>query len=319
MSTPPNITIACKDAVEKRVHELRNRDSSIKSRVGPALKGLWNPVKPCAMGADSQVFEDLAYRFPNFIEVIHYWKSVAMVSRKTHQPFESQPILLGGPPGLGKTYFAAEAAKAMGLHFEEMSMATMTAGFMISGMNLQWAEGSPGFVASSLAKSNMANPMLLFDEIDKVSDSRYSPLGAFYTLFERHSAKRFKDEALEIELDASHVVWVATANEVSHIPEPLLSRMKYFEIRKPDTSAMLNIIHNIYQIILKESTYGCLLDEQLPEDTLDILIEFEPRSAKKLLEEACMRAISVDRSMVTSKDVNLITLPKKPSIGFIGA
>ena len=67
--------------------------------------------------------------------------------------------------------------------------------------------GQPRFVATALSKGNIANPMLLFDEIDKVSDLRYQPLGAFYTLFEKHSAERFKDEVIEIDLDASHVVW----------------------------------------------------------------------------------------------------------------
>ena len=144
MSTVPNITIAYKAAIEKRVHELRNRDCSIKSRVGLVFRGLWNPDKPGAISAKNHVFEVLAYQFPNFVEVINYWKSAVMVSRKTNRPFESQPVLLGDPPGPGKTAFAIESAKAMGLHFEEMSITTMTASFMISGMSLQWSEGSPG-------------------------------------------------------------------------------------------------------------------------------------------------------------------------------
>ena len=62
MSTLLNITIACKAAIEKRVHELRNRDNSIQSRVGPVFRGLWNPDKPCAIGAENHVFEVLAVK-----------------------------------------------------------------------------------------------------------------------------------------------------------------------------------------------------------------------------------------------------------------
>ena len=87
---------------------------------------------------------------------------------------------------------------------------------------------------------------------------------------------------------------VATANDVSNIPEPLMSRMKYFEITRPDKVAMINVVNNIYQGIVSDSIYGCLLEERLPKDTLDLLVELEPRFAKKLLEEACMRAISLD-------------------------
>lgn len=75
-------------------------------------------------------------------------------------------------------------------------------------------------------KSRYANPVLMLDEIDKVSsDSRHNPLGPMYSLLEKHTAKRFVDEYLGVPFDVSNVIWIASANYVERIPEPIRSRM----------------------------------------------------------------------------------------------
>jgi ATP-dependent Lon protease len=318
MSAVLTVSIAAKDAIERRVQELRRRDESTRARVAPFLKKLWNPVRSLTSGAEIQIFDDLAIRFPNFSPVIDYWKGVAMASRRLNAPFVPQPVLLGGLPGLGKTMFAAEAAKVMGLHFSEISMATVTASFVISGGSLQWGEGSPGFIAKSLCESEVGNPMMLIDEVDKVSgDSRYNPLGPFYPLLERHSARRFKDEALELELDASNVVWVATANDTSQIPDPIMSRMKYFDIRAPEPDEMIPIVRSIYRGIKESEPIGALLDDDIPEDTIQSLSALLPREARKLLQDACMRAFNQERSMVLPTDIVFASKPQRNRVGFL--
>lgn len=319
MSASHFVSLANKEAIVNRVHELRNRDNSIKARLGPILKRLWNPKRECAFGVSHQAFDRLAIDFPNFQEVINYWKVAATISLMTNTPFASQPVLLSGSPGVGKSFFVSEAAKAMGLYFDELSLASLSGGFLISGMNIQWAEGSPGFVVNALSKSNVANPMLLLDELDKCNDSRYQPLGALYTLFEKHSAKRFKDEALEFEVDASHIVWVTTANNVDLIPEPILSRMKCFHINKPTTQEMYAVVNKIYRSLVCNSIYGQLLEHTLPIATIEHLIHFEPRTAKNMLEAACMQAIFHQRSQVFPSDIPGTSNLRHQSIGFIGA
>lgn len=317
MSANQVVSIAVKDAVERRVNELRRRDDNVKARVAPILKRLWDPRRKLLSGADAGVFDDLQQRFPNFSPVIHYWRSVALASQKLNAPFLPQPILLGGLPGLGKTIFAAESAKAMGMYFAEISMATMTASFVISGGSLQWGDGSPGFIAKSLADSPVGNPLLLIDEVDKASgEARYSPLGPFYPLLERHSASRFRDEALELEIDASNVVWVATANDASQIPDPILSRMKYFEIRAPEPEEMVAIIHNMYRIIRATEAFGELLDEIIPESTVRMFTAMLPREARRHLNEACINAFISGRGTVLTSDVPVNT-KRVTRFGFI--
>jgi ATP-dependent Lon protease len=320
MSSDLKIVITSKDKLERRVQELKRRDEGVKARMAPILKQLWNPERRLAMGADNSVFDDLQKRFPNFSEIIEYWRLQATISRRLGTAFQSAPVLLGGDPGLGKTFFANEAARALGLHYAEVNMSTVTASFVLSGGSLQWAEGSVGFIAKSIAESPIANPVLLLDEIDKAAGGyKYDPLGVFYPTLEKHTAIRFKDEALELELDASHVNWVMTANNIENIPTPILSRAKLFQIVLPTKEQMPLVIRNIYAGIRNIEAYGRLLDEELPEETVELFEGMSPREVKRKLNEACCKAFLDSRSIVMPEDI-LVEQSKKKNdfrIGFI--
>jgi ATP-dependent Lon protease len=318
MSTSNSFALANKADVEKRVHELRRRDESVRSRIGPTLKHLWEPERNLALAPDSSAFDQLESHFPNFSPVIDYWRIVANAARKSAQPFLPQPILLGGLPGLGKTYFASEAAKVMGLHYNEITLSTVTASFEISGGSMQWGEGAPGFIARSLAESPIGNPVLLLDEIEKVSgDGRYNPMGPFFPLLESHSAQRFRDEALGFPIDASKVIWIATANEVEKLPPAILSRMRHFDIGKPTPQEMEGIVRSIYQMLRETDLIAQYLDQEIPESTVAALIEMLPRDARKLLQEACHRAYAQDSPQVQQKHLPKISNKVEFRMGFI--
>lgn len=202
-------SIADFNSVKKRVEDLKNRSDDIKSRLGPSLKNLWNPERILRSVSGDIDFNSLRLRFPQFDEVIDFYENTILSLARLNLPFEISPILLQGDPGLGKTFFASELAKLLDLPFKEISLATATSSFALSGSNIQWAEGSPGLISETLASSPVANPMILIDEVDKAfTDARYNPLNVFYGLLEPHSSRRFRDEALDIELDASKIVWI---------------------------------------------------------------------------------------------------------------
>lgn len=102
MSASHFVSLANKEAIVNRVHELRNRDNGIKARLGPILKRLWNPKRECAFEVSHQTFAQLVIDFPNFQEVINYWKVAATITLMTNTPFASQPVLLSGSPGVRK-------------------------------------------------------------------------------------------------------------------------------------------------------------------------------------------------------------------------
>lgn len=320
MTTDLKLVITDKIKLERRVQELKRRDEGIKARMAPILKQLWNPERDLAVGPENAVFDDLNNRFPNFGEVVQYWRLQATISRRLGAPFRSAPILLGGDPGLGKTYFAHEAAKAMSLHYTEINMATVSANFVLSGGSLQWSEGSVGFIAKSLVESPIANPMMLLDEIDKARGSyKYDALGPFYPLLETHSASRFKDEALELELDTSYVNWILTANILDNIPTPILSRAKIFIIELPTKQQLPSIVKSIYSVIRESEPYGKMLDELLGNEILEIFDGVSPRQIRRRLTEAGSRAFMENRTTILVSDFEMDKTRSKKSfkVGFI--
>ncbi len=308
--------LAHPEQVKKRVSELSRRSDDVKSRLAPILKKLWHPNRELAVIRDLNIFQNLKSRFPNFLEVIELFESNAIGLSKLGLPFELTPILLQGDPGLGKTFFVSELAKVLGLPFCEISMATMTASFALSGGSLQWSEGSIGFIAKSLANSKFANPIILIDEIDKCNvDSRYDPINTLYSLLEPHSAKRFKDEALEVELDASRVVWIATANDINKIPDPILSRMRVIDIKQPNVQQMKDVVNSIYSNFRASKPYGELLAPNIEESVIDLLSVRSPREVRMLIDTGCLNAIRENRKLLQPSDIP-VTRKDNRRVGF---
>ena len=99
-------------------------------------------------------------------------------------------------------------------------MSSLTAGWILSGASAQWNNARPGKVAHTLVHGDFANPIVVLDEVDKAGgDARYDPMGALYSLLER-TPPRLQDEYIDIDIDASHILWVTTANDERSIPDP---------------------------------------------------------------------------------------------------
>lgn len=310
------ILLANQEQIKKRVQDLSRRSDDVKSRLAPTLKKLWQPSRPLGFIQDLTVFESLKKCFPNFLDVIKFVESTSIGLHRVGQPYECIPILLLGEPGLGKTLFASELAKSLKLPYYEISMATISASFALSGGNIQWAEGSIGFVAESLCDSDVANPVFMIDELDKANGSdRYKPINVLYSLLEPHSAKRFKDEALDIEINASRIIWIATGNDVSQIPVPILSRMRAFEIKRPQPEEMSWVITSIYERFRKSKPYGPSLSNEIPSDTFVMLSQMLPRDARMSIDIGALNAISANRSEILPCDIPTIR-KERNRVGF---
>ena len=303
--------------VKKRVDDLKPRSDDVKSRLGVILKKLWNTERTLRSVPSSIDFNSLRQRFPQFGEVIEFYEDAVIILDQLDKPFQVPPVLLQGDPGLGKTYFSSELAKLLNLSFYEISLSTTSSSFALSGGNIQWAEGSPGFIAKTLADSSDANPIILIDEIDKAAqEARYNPMNVFYSLLESHSAKRFCDEALEFELDASKIIWIATANYMQSIPAPIQSRMRVFQIKQPDPSLMFSVVDSIYSHVLSSNVFGPLLDETLTETVINQLVTQSPRKIKLAIEESAFKAIRNGRSTIQLADLPMIKT-EAYHVGFI--
>ena len=270
-------------------------------------------VKP----SSSESLDGLYDSCPNFSEVIDDLKKSLALSVCGNEPVHFTPILLLGEPGIGKTHFAKELAHALGTGYEFVPMSSLTAGWILSGASSQWTNAKPGKVASTLVSGDYANPLMVLDEVDKAGgDSRYDPMGALYGLLERDTARSFRDEFVDVEMDASHILWVSTANDESHLPEPILNRMVVYEIPRPDEDESFRIACKLYREIVAEHDWG--FPDEPPADVMEILAGLPPRDMRKRLIAAFGTAKISGRSELTVRDFDLTKNGKRAQrrIGF---
>jgi ATP-dependent Lon protease len=160
-------------------------------------------VKPSGLPAMDHLYDDL----PNFSDVLDDVKRQIALCEDSRDALEITPLLLLGPPGVGKTHFARELSMLLGTGMGFISMSSLTAGWVLSGASSQWKGARPGKVFETLVDGQYANPVMVVDEIDKAGgEHAYDPLGALYSLLEHDTAGSFTDEFAEVPIDASQVI-----------------------------------------------------------------------------------------------------------------
>jgi len=270
-------------------------------------------VKPSGIPEMASLYDQL----PNFKEALDDVKRHVALSQDCRDGLDVTPMLLLGPPGIGKTHFARKLADLLGTGMSLVPMSSMTAGWLLSGASSQWKGAKPGKVFEALVDGQYANPVIVVDEIDKASaDAQYDPLGAMYSLLEHDTAGAFMDEFAEVAIDASQVIWIMTANDERSIPEPILNRMNVFEIEPPSPEAARRIARNLYVSIRAEHGWGERFDIEPLDDVLDHLAELAPRDMRRALMTGFGNARLDARSEISVDD-----LPKaasaKGKLGFL--
>jgi ATP-dependent Lon protease len=260
--------------------------------------------------------DDLYEASPNFHAVIDDIKKFLALAVAGNEPVQFTPILLVGEPGLGKTWFAKRLAQALGTGFEFVSMSSLTAGWVLTGASAQWHNARPGKVAQTLIQGDYANPVVVLDEVDKAGgDHRYDPMGALYTLLERDTAATFKDEFIDLDIDASHILWIATANDDAPIPEPIVNRMNVYEIERPDQEGSRRIALAVYRDILEAHHWP--FPPEPSEGVLERLATIPPRDMRKLLLDAFGTARLAGRDRLVPEDIDARKLcGRKARLGF---
>ncbi len=268
-------------------------------------------VKP----SSTRPLDTLHERCPNFGEVIDDVRKSVALAISGNEPVAFAPMLLLGEPGIGKTHFARCLAETLGTGFEFVSMSSLTAGWILSGSSAQWTHARPGKVAQALVGGEMANPVIVLDEVDKAGgDSRYDPMGPLYELFEGETARRFKDEFVDVQIDASHILWVTTANDEHAIPEPILSRMNVFEIPRPDPDESFVIACRLYRDIVGAHAWG--FPEEPPAEVMARLAEMPPREQRRALMAAFGNAKLAGRDQLIEQDLEGHRANRRRRVGF---
>jgi len=322
MSTTVTIPIAgFKDvyevpAVEKALQELPpSANEALRATYEKMLRlgGQRFTVKPSALPEMEALFQEL----PNFTEVLEDIRKHLALCVGSNDSIELPPMLLLGEPGIGKTHFARKLAQLLGTGFGFVPMSSLTAGWVLSGASSQWKNAKPGKVFDTFLNGEYANPVIVVDEIDKASsDGQYDPLGALYELLEVETSTRFVDEFVELPIDASGAVWLATANDPSRIPEPLVNRLTVYEIEAPDEAGSLRIARTIYGEVRNAHDWGRQFPETLSDSALDKLAGLPPREMRRAVQSAFGNAKLAGRAEVSPDDVQPGSSSRKPKIGF---
>lgn len=251
----------------------------------------------------------LKLKHPNCIEFLDYVEAFAALALKQEFPvFYFPPVLIVGPPGVGKTDVVCTVADLIGIGMRQIDLGSVTAGFVIGGMSSSWSDAKTGSIIDQFRDGNVANPIFILDEADKTATgTKYPPLGPLYPLLEQNTAAHFIDEALNIPTDVSHALYVGTANSIDTIPKPILSRFTVVRVEGIQAEQHADVTQSIYASVLKTHACQKLFAQTLTVDIIDALRDHSPRIIKTMLRRAianaAIRAPKAKRLSIQQEDL----------------
>ncbi|WP_077188867.1 AAA family ATPase [Burkholderia cenocepacia] len=243
--------------------------------------------KPKITIKDEAVFDELQESFPNFKEVIRFYKAQFRLLEETNK-YRVSPILLLGSPGIGKSLFTKKLAEALKTSMTYVDISSATTGRLLSGTSSTWGDAKQGKIVEAMLDSSTVNPIVVLDELEKPVREDIDPKAPLYQLLEENTAKVFFDEFIDHPIDCSGVIYIACANDLEGIPGPLLTRFKVFDIPSPTKEERSSICKKIY----KEATgSSALFSSNLSEALIDILMDKSLREAKHYINDAVANAL----------------------------
>ncbi|MFO7612325.1 MAG: endopeptidase La [Clostridia bacterium] len=246
-----------------------------------------------------------------------------IASRKMAKDFNSPILCLVGPPGVGKTSIVKSIAEAVNRKYVRMSLGGVRDEAEIRGHRRTYVGSMPGRIAKAISHADSMNPLILFDEIDKMSsDFRGDPSSAMLEVLDSEQNYSFRDHYLEVPLDLRQVMFITTANTSDTIPQPLLDRMEVIYISGYTTEEKENIARKFLipkqmkKHGLTNSRFG-ISDSALRGIISNYTRESGVRTLEREIASACRKAVTklvedgVPSVKITSRNIEDFFGPKK--------
>lgn len=289
-----------KEKTKKEIKRFRNMSSSSsestveRGYIETVLELPWNKMSVDNKDLDhaAQVLDDDHYGLKDVKERILEFLAVRNLTSKGESPI----ICLVGPPGTGKTSIARSIASALEKKYVRISLGGVRDEAEIRGHRKTYIGAMPGRIVNGLRQAGVSNPLMLLDEIDKVSsDYKGDTSAALLEVLDSEQNCRFRDHYIEMPVDLSEVLFIATANEVSGIPKPLLDRMELIEVSSYTENEKFHIAKE--HLIEKQKSKNGIKKEQLTitDSALKDIIrlytrEAGVRSLERTIGKLCRKA-----------------------------
>ena len=242
--------------------------------------------------------------------------------KQLNPSLKNQILCLVGPPGVGKTSIAASIARAMKRKYVRVSLGGVRDEADIRGHRKTYIGAMPGRIVNALVEAKSKNPLMLLDEIDKLTrDSHGDPASALLEVLDGEQNHAFRDHFIEMPLDLSECLFIATANTLDTVPKPLLDRMEVIELNTYTRTEKLAIAKNhLIPKQLKRHGLNRRILNITPEATAEI-IEFYTREAgvRSLERKIAELARKAARRFVEDKSLKSIKVTERNVADFLGA
>lgn len=289
-----------KEKTKKEIKRFRNMSSSSsestveRGYIETVLELPWNRMSVDNKDLDhaAQVLDDDHYGLKDVKERILEFLAVRNLTSKGESPI----ICLVGPPGTGKTSIAHSIASALEKKYVRISLGGVRDEAEIRGHRKTYIGAMPGRIVNGLRQAGVSNPLMLLDEIDKVSsDYKGDTSAALLEVLDSEQNCKFRDHYIEMPVDLSEVLFIATANEVSGIPKPLLDRMELIEVSSYTENEKFHIAKE--HLVEKQKSKNGIKKEQLTitDSALKDIIrlytrEAGVRSLERTIGKLCRKA-----------------------------
>ena len=289
-----------KEKIHKEIERFRNsanmasENGVIRGYVETLLAMPWDKKdeEKVSLKAAQKVLDEDHYGLEKVKERILEYLSVCLLTGKGESPI----LCLVGPPGTGKSSIARSVARALDKKYVRISLGGVRDEAEIRGHRKTYVGAMPGRIASALKNAGVKNPVMLLDEVDKASnDHKGDVFSALLEVLDSEQNSKFRDNYIELPVDLSEVLFIATANTLSTIPRPLLDRMEVIEVNSYTENEKMHIAkeHLIPKQIkihgLKKSQIS-ITDKALDKIIVNYTREAGVRNLERRIGDICRKA-----------------------------